>query len=183
METLIVFGSPHSVGATARLLQAFTAALPAEETVTVIDCFARPPLPCRDCGGCREEIRCVQRDLDDVYAALERADRLVIATPVYNRSFSAPLKALIDRLQPYWCARFVRGVKPPIARPKQAVLLTTCDSPAARGDGAVVESQLRPALTVLNAAFAGAVHAADCGGGCHTADLAAAADLAREMCE
>lgn len=177
METVILFGSPHKHGVTAELLAAFTASLPQEETITQIDCFALAAAPCRDCGGCKHTRGCVQHDLDEVYAAVERADRLVFATPVYNRSFSAPLKTVIDRLQPYWCARFVRGEKPPIAKPKQAVLLTTCESPAESGDGKVVEAQLRPALTVLNATFVGAVHAADCGNGLPPTAITAAKGL------
>lgn len=177
METVILFGSPHQNGVTAELLNALKTSLPADETLTQVDCFALGAKPCVDCGGCKRQRGCVQHDLDEVYAAIERADRLVVATPIYNRSFSAPLKTVIDRLQPYWCARFVRGEKPPIAKPKQAVLLTTCESAAETGDGAVVEAQLRPALTVLNASFVGAVHASDCGKGLSAAAVAAATKL------
>lgn len=178
MNTLVFFGSPHTDGATARLLAAFTAARPMDH-ITRIDCFDRQPAPCRDCGACRTAPGCVRHDLDDVYAALPAAHLLVFATPVYNRSFSAPLKTVIDRFQPYWAARFCRNKRPPIAQPKLAVLLTTGDS--GREDGAFLEAQLRPALTVLNASYRGAVHATGCRGDCRAADRSAAAALARQL--
>lgn len=177
MNTLIFFGSPHKEGATSRLLAAFLSARPADRLIR-IDCFVRQPAPCCDCGVCHTAFGCVRHDLDDVYAELSDADILVFATPVYNRSFSAPLKTLIDRLQPYWAARFCRGEKPPIARRKQAFLLTTGDS--GREDGAFLEAQLRPTLTVLNATFGGAVHATGCRGDCTAADRAAAEALAQQ---
>lgn len=181
MNTVILFGSPHKNGATKALADAVLAALPPADTVTWVDTFALEPRPCRDCGFCRTHRGCVQPDLAAFYPLLEEADRLIVATPVYNRSFSAPLKALIDRLQPYWSARFVRGERPPIARAKQAVLLTCCESEPSE-DGAVVEQQLRPALTVLNAAFVGAVHATGCHDGvCAPAFLEQARDLAKEL--
>ncbi len=161
MNTVILFGSPHKNGATKALTEALLASLPSTDTVTFVDAFALEPRPCRDCGFCRKHRGCVQSDIAAFYPLLEDADRLIVATPVYNRSFSAPLKTLIDRLQPYWSARFVRGERPPIARAKQAVLLTCCESDPSE-DGAMVEQQLRPALTVLNAAFVGAVHATGC---------------------
>ena len=178
MNTLVLFGSPHQDGATKALADAFIDALPQGDTVTWVDSFALAAQPCRDCGGCREIRGCVQPDLDAFYPLLEETDRLVIATPIYNRSFSAPLKTLIDRLQPYWSARFVRGERPPIERPKTAFLLTACESDPSE-DGAIVEQQLRPALTVLNAAFVGAVHAVGCRNGhCPPAFLKQAQDLA-----
>jgi len=67
------------------------------------------------------------------------------------------LKAMLDRLQRYWSARFVRGVRPPIALPKKTVLLTTAG--ADRADGVCLEQQLAPTLTVLNSAPAVCVHA------------------------
>lgn len=180
MRVWIAGGSPHPNGPTAALTAAFTAALP-PHTETVADCYRLMPAPCLDCGACREKPGCVRHDLDAVYAALEQADLLVFASPIHNRSFSAPLKTLIDRLQPYWAARFVRGER--LARPKQAVLLTTGEGDPERDDAAVVRQQLLPALTVLNAAFAGQIHAVVSGGVCGMADIDRAAQLARNIRE
>lgn len=154
---MLISGSPHRAGPTARLLEAFASSLPEGTAVERFDCFSTPPAPCVDCRACHATGRCVHRDLDTVFGALESTDVLVIATPVYNLSFPAPLKALIDRTQPYWAARFIRGIRPPIARPRQAVLLTVSGADTLEG-GELLEKQLRPTLTVLNAAPLRCVH-------------------------
>ncbi len=155
-RVLVLYGSPHTAGSTARLLDSCISAI-ADAAVTRFDTFTLAAAPCDDCGFCHEAAACRHRDLDAFYEALEAADMLIVATPVYNRSFPAPLKAVIDRLQRYWAARFVRGERPPIAIPKKTVLLTAAGAEGA--DGVYVEEQLAPVLTVLNSTPAIAVHA------------------------
>ena len=145
-KTVVFCGSPRRDGATATVLSMLIGHLDGE--VTVIDCFARNVAPCDDCRGCYTHDGCVKRDMDDIYEAIEQADRLVLVTPVYNRSFPAPLKAVIDRLQCYWAKRFIRGVRPPIEKAKTAVLITVCGSD--RNDGECLLYQLEPQLTVLH---------------------------------
>lgn len=157
-QVLILFGSPHQNGATAALLNAALDGI-GDAAVTRFDAFSLNPAPCDDCRRCRVTDGCRHRDLDAFYEALEAADVLVFATPVYNRSFPAPMKAVLDRLQRYWSARFVREIRPPIAKHKTALLLTV--GGADRGDGACLEQQLAPILTILNSAPAVAVHADD----------------------
>ena len=158
-NVLAVLASPRPAGVSARLLDAFLAALPQDSGRAVVrfSCYERRPLPCDDCRYCTKKEGCSKRDLDDFYAALEEADILVIATPVYHLSFPAPLKALIDRLQRYWSARFLLDKRPPIARAKQLVLLTVSGSPSPEG-GPLLERQLAPPLTVIHAKQAASVH-------------------------
>lgn len=153
---LLLNGSPHRDGATAALIAACLGGT-GDVALTRFDCFDAPPAPCNDCGFCRTADGCRLHDLDAFYAALEAADLLVFAAPVYNRSFPAPMKAVLDRLQRYWSARFVRGIRPPIARPKRTVLLTAGGS--GRGDGEQLAHQLAPILTILNSVPALTVHA------------------------
>jgi multimeric flavodoxin WrbA len=120
-------------------------------------CFDRSPLPCNDCRGCHKIDGCALKDIDDFYNLLESADILVFATPIYNLSFPAPMKALIDRTQCYWSARFIHGERPTIIRPKQTVLITTCGSDNNEGSE-MIERQLKPVLTVLNARLTQSVH-------------------------
>lgn len=153
---LAILGSPRPAGHSAALLDAFLSAFPAERT-TRFSCFERRPHPCDDCRYCAKREGCSKRDLDDFYAALEAADRIVMATPVYNLSFPAPLKALIDRLQRYWSARFLLGKRPPIHRKKALVLLTVSGSSGEEG-GPFLEKQLAPPLTVIHASLAASLH-------------------------
>ena len=159
-KTLIFYGSPRRNGATAKVLSMLKEQLGGE--VTVVDSYARNVAPCNDCRGCYTHDGCVKRDMDDVYAALEQADRLVFVTPVYNRSFPAPLKAIIDRLQCYWAKRFICGVRLPIEKSKTALLVTVCGSD--RDDGQCLLYQLEPQLTVLHITDTKAFHIKGCDG-------------------
>ncbi len=154
---LAILGSPRRDGISARMLDAFLEALPADRPITLFSCYDRRPLPCDDCRYCYRVEGCSKRDLDDFYAALEEAALLVIATPIYHRSFPAPLKALIDRLQRYWAARFILHKRPPIAKPKQLALLTASGSTDKEG-GPLIEKQLAPPLTVIHTALSAHVH-------------------------
>ena len=156
---VLINGSPRADGYIARMTQTFLQACGQPEVYRV-DCFARPILPCDDCRYCHTHAGCAKRDMDEIYRRIEQADRLVFVSPVYHGGFPAPMKALIDRLQCYWAARFVRGESPAAFPPKQAVLLSAGGAPGDAGGKALAE-QLRPPLTVLHAALAGTVHLAD----------------------
>lgn len=153
---LLIFGSPHPDGKTAKMADRLMQATPVPVDWSVWRAFERPALACDDCGFCRVRNGCSKPDLTEFYERLENADLLAIATPVYNLSYTAPVKILMDRTQRYWAARFVRGERPPIARPKRAMLLTCADQD--RHAGEMVERQLRPTLTVLNAALIASIH-------------------------
>lgn len=77
------------------------------------------PKPCIHCGKCETADLCVFDDLDEYNKLLNEAEALVFASPVYNLSVPAPLKALIDRSQRYFSKRFSLGIKPPIKNIKR----------------------------------------------------------------
>lgn len=149
---LLIDGSPRRNGATAALC----AGLPSG--IAHFRCYDTPVAPCDDCRACRVTGRCTKRDMDALYQAIEQADVLVFATPVYNHSFPAPMKAVIDRCQVYWSRRFALGMRPPIAKAKRVLLLTA--GGAEQSDAADIKRSLLPLLTVLNGSLVGEVHAA-----------------------
>lgn len=56
---------------------------------------------CRDCGGCSKGKPCpTEDDMPRVLAALENADGIIMASPVYFGSVTAQLKAVFDRTIP-----------------------------------------------------------------------------------
>lgn len=64
---------------------------------------------CRSCGGCDETGKCVvPDDMQQVYPLLDRAERIVLASPIFFYSFPAQIKALIDRAQAHWSRRQLR---------------------------------------------------------------------------
>ena len=78
------------------------------------------PAPCTDCKYCEYHDGCSNKDLDIFFEDFEEADFIAFFTPVYNNFFPAPLKAVIDRFQRYYSARFKRGANPPVKTLKQA---------------------------------------------------------------
>ncbi len=56
---------------------------------------------CKDCGSCAKGKPCPEEDdAPDVLEALERADGIIVASPVYFGSVTAQLKAIFDRTIP-----------------------------------------------------------------------------------
>lgn len=146
---LVLFGSPHKNGHTAKLLSAFLEGKPDSVKVAVIDAYREKAHPCTGCGKCREEDVCRFGDLERLDRLFRAADYLIVAAPVYNLSFPAPLKAIFDRTQRYYSARFFRGVKPPVERPKRAALLLCGGSESTEGPQ-IICRQLSVMFTVLN---------------------------------
>ncbi len=73
--------------------------------------------PCRGCNACSLTGECAIRDgMLDVYPRIDEADAIVVGTPVYFATVPAVLKALYDRLQPYWARRYVLHEEPVRAR-------------------------------------------------------------------
>ncbi len=56
---------------------------------------------CNDCGDCSKGKSCPKEDdMTEVLSSLDRADGIIIATPVYFGSVTAQLKAIFDRTIP-----------------------------------------------------------------------------------
>ncbi len=69
---------------------------------------------CRNCGYCSKHGRCAIDDgMAAVYDALDHADAVVLASPVYFCSLCSQAKAMIDRCQPYWARKYVLKQEPP----------------------------------------------------------------------
>jgi multimeric flavodoxin WrbA len=145
---LVFFSSPRKNGAVAALLSEFLGELDGSFNISVFDAYKENISACIDCKYCAEHERCALPDSDRLYPQLEWADVLVFAAPVYNMGVPAPLKAVIDRFQLYYNARFCRGVKPLAGRRKQAVLLAAAGSE--EGGIEATEQMLRRIFTVMN---------------------------------
>ncbi|AEF85039.1 putative NADPH-dependent fmn reductase [Treponema primitia ZAS-2] len=159
-ELLLIKGSPRKKGVTAALADMLlreAALLDKNIQSTIIDSYALGLKPCTHCGYCQKKSGCVQSDFLPVDAALQRADLLVIASPVYVLGFPAPLKALLDRSQQYFEARASLGIIP-IKKPKSALFLSAYGSADARGVH-YMEEQLKLVFKVFNAELKGTIAA------------------------
>lgn len=155
-KMLVLYGSPHSHGCTRKLLDSFLECFQGNKAweVEEVNLYELSPRPCTGCRVCAKEERCAFDDLDGVDKSLRGCDLLVVASPVYNFSFPAPLKAWLDRTQRYFGARFSLGIRPPVKKHRDAVLLLTMGS---QDDFAVdvCSRQLERAFSVMNTTLIG----------------------------
>ncbi|RMG84520.1 MAG: flavodoxin family protein, partial [Candidatus Dadabacteria bacterium] len=128
---LFVHGSPRKGGNTDALAARLEALLAGASVRSEhLRCAEVSVKPCTGCGACGRTGECVLTgdDMPRVYEAVDRADALVVASPVYFLGPPAPLKALIDRFQPYWSRIHLLGQPPP--RERVAVVLSTAGAPS-----------------------------------------------------
>ncbi len=148
----VLFASPHQSGNTSKLLNYYLRNFTTYEVV-MFDVYKNEVRPCIGCDYCKENNECIYNDFAEIDRYLNIADILVIATPSYNLSFPAPLKAIFDRMQIYFSKRFFKNIVPPIEKKKEAVLLLTTgrDSGISRK---IMTCQLNMIFSIINAKLA-----------------------------
>ncbi len=122
-RVLAIAGSPRRGGNSDALLDACAAGAHGSgaevDTLVVSSAGIKP---CTGCNECSKDGECIIRDgMQDVYARIDAADAIVVATPIFFASVPATLKALYDRCQPYWARRYV--LKRPIEHRRPGALL------------------------------------------------------------
>lgn len=100
MKVLVLNGSPHTRGCTARALDEVIKTLNAEGIETeLIQVGSQKISGCLGCGYCRKNGKCVQQDaLNEVSEKLRGADGLLVGSPVYYASPNGTLISFLDRL-------------------------------------------------------------------------------------
>jgi multimeric flavodoxin WrbA len=101
MVVLGIYGSPRKGGNTDLMLDAFLEGAVAAgadiERLYVRDLELKG---CIACGHCDRKGFCIQKDdMQKVYPLLEKAKRVVVASPVYFYGVTGQLKLLVDRSQ------------------------------------------------------------------------------------
>ena len=125
MKRLIIVGSPRASGRSAHLAEMlFEANIDEhpEDELFLVPISEVEVGPCIGCDACREKSnvilkdeggkdvtvqrnRCVfDDDMQALYDLIDDADQLTVVSPVYFSGAPAPLKCLLDRLQPYFWA-------------------------------------------------------------------------------
>lgn len=111
MKVLMINGSPHINGTTAKALKEMESIFINEgievETVIVGNKNIRG---CIACCNCYETGKCVFNDIvNELANKFKEADGLVVASPVYYASANATLIAILDRL--FYSTRFSKAMK------------------------------------------------------------------------
>lgn len=147
-KALVVFASPHSSGSTAKVLNFLKEKIKSEFNFYTINAYEKTPKPCIDCGKCKEMGECVFYDLEDLDYYLNVCDLVILASPVYNYSFPAPLKSIVDRMQRYYNIKKARGASPFEKKPKKGIIILTAGT--YEFDKNIVCAQIDPVLKLLN---------------------------------
>lgn len=155
-KVLALIASPRKTGYTAKLLGAMLREFPKGTNIEIINLYELNPTPCNACGYCKACNGCSKKDLEEFFKKFETADVIVFATPIYFMGVPAPMKALIDRFQRYYEARFRRNTKNPIEKRRKAALIVTSGSDGEIGYE-VIKHQLLQAFTVLNIELRGSM--------------------------
>lgn len=100
MKVLVVNGSPHVHGCTARALDEVIRTLNAEGIETeLLQIGSRKLSGCLACNYCHRAGGCVQKDVvNDAAEKLMAADGLLVGSPVYYASPNGTLISFLDRL-------------------------------------------------------------------------------------
>ena len=106
MKVLIINGSPHKNGTTARAISELAGSLKNEGVDSeIIHVGLEDIRGCVACLGCNAGNGCALGGIvNDIAEKFKEADGLVVASPVYYASPNATLVALLDRL--FYSARF-----------------------------------------------------------------------------
>ncbi len=108
-----IYGSPRKDGNTDLLLKSFLKGIEENGRQQALEIYLRDLDfgPCIECGGCDKTGRCVLKDdMSTVYTQLLKSDIVVLAAPVFFYSLNAQAKAMIDRCQCLWVAKYVLGM-------------------------------------------------------------------------
>jgi multimeric flavodoxin WrbA len=103
MKWLFIHGSPRKNGNTSYLLNEVKRCFGIEnDDMREHRLYDMEIGPCTDCRRCKAgELECPRDDgMKDIYAHIEGSD--CIGSPVYWSGVTAPMKAFIDRLRPYY---------------------------------------------------------------------------------
>jgi multimeric flavodoxin WrbA len=109
MKVIGLLGSPRRDGNTEILLdRALAGAASAGAETEKIVLSESDISGCSECNDCFETGVCsIGDDMDHIYKELERADRIIIASPMFFMGLTSQAKAVIDRCQCYWALQYV----------------------------------------------------------------------------
>ncbi len=111
MKVLLINGSPHPNGCTARGLKEMETVLNSDgiETETIV-IGNQDIRGCIACGTCRKLGKCVFNDVvNEVAEKFEKADGIVVGSPVYYAGANGTLISFLDRL--FYSTRFDKTMK------------------------------------------------------------------------
>ena len=122
MKTVIINGSPRKNGDTAALISHLKKGLHGE--IVQFDAYDSSIRPCIDCRACRNGEQCpIQDAFPKMLSAINEADVIVLASPVYFSELTGPLLSVASRLQFAWIAESVHHQPVITKKARQGIIL------------------------------------------------------------
>ncbi|MCX5679166.1 MAG: flavodoxin family protein, partial [Candidatus Omnitrophica bacterium] len=108
MKVLGILGSPRRGGNAERLLdKALEGAIACGASAEKISLNELTIRPCQECGGCDDTGECViVDDMSMIYSSVDKADCIILASPIFFGELTAQTKAVIDRFQCRWVKKY-----------------------------------------------------------------------------
>ncbi len=124
MKTVILNGSPRQSGDTAALLAVLKDLLGGD--VCQFDAYTCNIAPCTGCGYCDTHRACAIDDaMPRLLRAIDEADVVVLASPIYFTELTGPLLGVTSRLQYVWTAKNKHGRPALRQKKRQGIILLT----------------------------------------------------------
>ena len=147
-KAIILNASPRQGGNTDYLLDIFLSECNYE--TVVYNMYDEKISPCVACDTCSKTGECFMNDNMHIIKDIFSSDFVIFATPIYCYSYPAPMKAFLDRLQPYYSDEKYKNP----ASDRKGFVLATCGKSGKFGTD-VIEKQSRIAFIELSASFEG----------------------------
>lgn len=114
MKALVILGSPRKNKNTDTLLNEVIKGLQSKNVeVEKINLGQLKFDPCIACDLCAETGYCYKKDdMAGIYSKFDKADIIVIGSPMYFNSVTSITKAMIDRCQSFWSSKYKLNQSP-----------------------------------------------------------------------
>lgn len=109
MKVLGILGSPRRSGNSEGLLdKALEGAKSKGADVEKIVLNELKFVGCQECAGCDETGVCtIEDEMQTIYKKIKQAEAVILASPIFFGSLPAQVKAMIDRYQCEWVAKYI----------------------------------------------------------------------------
>ena len=124
-NVLIFFGSPRINGSTAKIVKQLINLGREYFNFKIVNSYKSSIKPCCDCGYCKIHNKCKFKDFDCLNLLIKKSEAIILASPVYNFGFPAPLKLILDRFQVYFYTKKKYSKHGPKKNEKKALLILT----------------------------------------------------------
>lgn len=126
MNVIGLMGSPRKRGNTDILLdELLKAAQSNNHVIKKLLLFSYSIKPCAEIYACRKTGECsIKDDFNKILEDLFNADIIVLASPIFFYGLPSHLKALIDRCQSLWCAKYILKKAPPIKKERKGYFIS-----------------------------------------------------------